>query len=180
MPSAGAFFFDGRPCLLDPLADAFLVSFHGLAYGPLRAPVHGVQQASDVIHVIAHAESALDVLGHPGTSPKIGGESGGLRAFEQVPFQPLAVALGEFGRPATGRNSFERRPAAKSRSVLPAPHAARIYVQAAGDFGLGQAMVEQIDGALAFALKFLRTALWTDRSPRHNKNGIGHYLCTIQ
>jgi len=48
----------------------------------LRNRVHSAQQAADVIGVITNAKGVLDVFGHAGTGPKIGGVSRGLSALQ--------------------------------------------------------------------------------------------------
>jgi len=174
MPSAGALFFNGRPRLLDPLADALFVALDSLACGLLRAPVHGVQQAADVIDVIANAEGVLDVLGYARTGPKIGGEPGSLRTLEQLLLQPLALAGGQFKRPSTGGNRLQSCPAASLQVMLPAAHTARIHIQAARDLGLSNPLFKQANGMLAFTLQLFWTALRSDKSPPHNKHSIGH------
>lgn len=158
----------------------FLVAFVGLARGLLWTPVHGVQQAADVIGVITNAKSALDMLGHAGTGPQIGRESGCLRSLEQLFLQLLALARREFQRPSAGGKRFESGPAAEAQGVLPAAHAARIDIQTARDFSLRQPLAEQIGGALALALQLFGSALRPDRSPPKNKNSIGLYFCRTQ
>src|ERR1700730_15307374 len=180
MPSADALFFNSRPRLLDPLADALFVAFDGFARGLLRTPLHGVQQAADVIDVIANAKAALDVLSHAETGPKIGRESGCLRALEQLLLQPLALAGGEFKRPFAGRNRFQSCPAAQLEVMLPAAHAARIDIQTARDLSLSKPLFQQPNSMLALPLQLLWTALRPDKSPPHNNHSIGHYLCRSQ
>ncbi len=67
-----------------------------------------------MIDVIANAESMLDELGHPGTSPNIVGKSGGLRTLEQLFLQPLPLAGREFKWPAARGYRLQGCPAAKS------------------------------------------------------------------
>ena len=179
-PSAGALFFNRGPNLFDPLPNSVFVPLDGFARGLLRAPVHGVQQPTYVIDVIAHAEAALDVLGHAGTGPQIGGESRRLRPAQQLLFQLLALARRQFRRPSAGRNGAQGGLASGALGALPTAHAAGINLEDAGDGSLSQALLEQIDGAFPFALQLLRTALRSDRSPPHNKSSIGHYLCRNQ
>ncbi|HTV54416.1 MAG TPA: hypothetical protein VMI06_05820 [Terriglobia bacterium] len=133
-----------------------------------------------MIDVIADAEGLLDVLGHTRTGPKIGGESGGLRTFQQLPLQPLALAGREFKRPSAGGNRLQGCPAASLQVMLPAAHAARIDIQAARDLGLSEPLFKQPNGMLAFTLQLFCTALRSDNSPPHNNHGIGHYLCRNQ
>ena len=100
-PSAGLF-FNGRPHLLDPLADTFFIAFHRPTGGLLWAPVHGVQQAADVIDMVANAKGALNVLGDAGTGPQISRESSYSGALEQMLFQPLALSRAKLAWPAAG------------------------------------------------------------------------------
>jgi len=162
------------------LGDALFVALDGLAYGFLRAPVHGVQQAADVIDVIANAEGLLDVLGHTGTGPKIGGKPGSMRALEKLLLQSLALAGREFKRPPAGRNRLQGCPAASLQVMLPSAHAARIDIEAARDLSLSKPLFKQPNGMLAFTLQLFWTALRSDNSPPHNNHSIGHYLCRNQ
>ncbi len=179
-PSAGALFFKRRPSLFDPLPNARFVALDGFARGLSWSPVHGVQQPTNVIDMIAHAEAAFDVLGDARTGPQVGGESRRLRPAQQLLFQLLALAQRQFRWSSAGRNGLQSGLACGALGALPATHAARIHLQKASDFSLRQILLEQIDGALPFALQLLRTALRSDRSPPHNKSGIGHYLCRNQ
>ena len=79
-----------------------------------RTPVHSVQQAAYVIGMIAHAKGALNMLGYAGAGPKIGRESGHLRALEQQSLQLLALAGGEFQRSSAGGNRLQCGPATES------------------------------------------------------------------
>lgn len=86
----------------------------------------------------------------------------------------LALAGREFKWPSAGRNRFQRCPPASLQVVLAAAHAARIDIQAARDLGLGQPLLQQSDGMLAFTLQLFRTALRSDNSPAHNNHIIGY------
>ena len=179
-PSADALFFNRGPNLLDPLPNSVFVPLDGFACGFLRAPVHGVQQSTNVIHAIAHTEAALDVLGDPRTGPQIGGESRRLRPAQQLLLQLLALLRRQFRRSSAGWNGSESSFASAALGTLPTADAARVNLEDAGDFSLRQALLEQIDGALTFALQLFRTALRSDRSPPHHQSSIGHYLCRNQ
>ena len=179
-PSAGALFFNRGPNLLDPLPNSVFVPLDGFACRFLRAPVHGVQQSTNVIHVIAHTEAALDVLGDPRTGPQIGAESRRLRTSQQLLLQLLALLRRQFRRSSAGWNGSESSFASAALGTLPTADAARVNLEDAGDFSLRQALLEQIDGALTFALQLFRTALRSDRSPPHHQSSIGHYLCRNQ
>ena len=179
-PSAGALFFNRGPNLLDPLPNSVFVPLDGFARRFLRAPVHGVQQSTNVIHVIAHTEAALDVLGDPRTGPQIGAESRRLRTSQQLLLQLLALLRRQFRRSSAGWNGSESSFASAALGTLPTADAARVNLEDAGDFSLRQALLEQIDGALTFALQLFRTALRSDRSPPHHQSSIGHYLCRNQ
>ena len=167
-------FFNGRPHLLDPLADAFFVAFDGSAGGLLRAPAHGVQQAADVIDVVANPKRALNVLGHAGTGPQISRESSCSRALEQMLFQSLSLSRGKLAWPAAGGHRLQRRSATETQIVLPSPYAARIDIHCPGHFSLSKSLFQQCDGMLPLALQLFRTALRSDSSPPSNKDSIGH------
>jgi len=139
-----------------------------------------VQQAADVIGVIANAKAALDVLSNAGADPKTGRESGGLRSLEQLLLQPLALSGEEFKRPSAGGDRLQSRLAAELDVMLPAAHAAWIHIQTARDLGLRKPLFKQANGVLAFTLQLFWTALRSDKSPPHNNPSIGHYLCRYQ
>jgi hypothetical protein len=133
-----------------------------------------------VIDMIANAKRAFDVFGHARTGPEIGSESGSMCALEQMPLQPLTLPRGEFKRPPACRDRFQCRPPADFQIMLPTTHAARIDIEAACDLGLSNPLFQESDGMLTFTLQLFWTALRSDRSPPHNKNSIGHYLCRNQ
>ncbi len=121
-----------------------------------------------MIDVVANAKGVLNVLGHTRTSPEIGGESGRQGTLEQMFFQPPPLPWGEFEWSATGGNCLQCRPATQTQIVFPSPHTTRVHIQYASDFGLGNALREQLSRPFALALQFLRTALRSDRSPPHS------------
>ena len=117
-PSAGALFFKRGPNLLDPLPNSVFVALDSFARGFLRAPVHGVQQPTNVIDVIAHAEAALDMFGDARTGPQIGSESCRLRPAQQLLLQLLALLPRQFRRSSAGRNGSEGRLASDTLGAL--------------------------------------------------------------
>jgi hypothetical protein len=135
-----------------------------------------VQQAADVIDVVANAKGVLNVLGHARAGPQISWESNCPRALEQMLFQPLALSRGELARPAAGGHRLQRRSAAEKQIMLPSPYAPRIEIHGPGHFGLSKSFFQQCDGMLPLALQLFRTAVRSDNSPPSDKDSIGHYF----
>jgi hypothetical protein len=142
--------------------------------------VQGVQQTTDVIDVVAYPEGAFDVLRHPGTGPKVGGETCRLGTLQQLFFQSLTLILVELERSSAGRNRLQSGSAAPAQIMLPTAYAAGIDAHRAGHLGLGKTLLKQSDSVLALALQFFRTALRSDKPPPLNNDSIGLYLCRNQ
>jgi hypothetical protein len=57
---------------MNPLTHAPIVTFLGLALGPLRAEATRPQQAPDVIRMVADVKVATDHVGDPSARPQAG------------------------------------------------------------------------------------------------------------
>src|SRR3990172_8421587 len=161
-----------------PASDGLLVALQGAARGLLRTPIQLVQQAPDVIDVIAHTKTPLDELGHPWAGPQIGVKSSGLRPLEQQRFEPMLVFGTQLGR-ATGRGlGTHTRRAASIGRPLPAPHTTPIDPDAPRYLKGHQSFLEQRQRSHASAFQFL----WASGGPHGAPpdQSIGHSLRRYQ
>ena len=129
----GGRFFYPRPILLHPVTDGHLVTLQGATRGLLRTPAQLMQQPSDMIDVIAHAEAALDQLRHPRAGPQIGVKARRLGALHEQPLEPCSLLGLELGRTSGGGLGPYTGFAPDSRGRLPTAHAAPIGADAPGD-----------------------------------------------
>ena len=172
-PSAGALFFNRGPNLLDPLPNSVFVPLDGFA--PVSAGSNSWCATADQCDPrdSAHRSCA-------GCARRSADRSTNrcrirrLRTSQQLLLQLLALLRRQFRRSSAGWNGSESSFASAALGTLPTADAARVNLDA-GDFSLRQALLEQIDGALTFALQLFRTALRSDRSPPHHQSSIGHY-----
>jgi hypothetical protein len=142
-------FFHGRPTLLLPLGDGFLVPFDGTAHGPLATETERAEQLPDMARMIADAELGLDHLGHAQRCRV----AKRLRTCYQHGLQlsePAGIQLGQAaGAAGLAKGSLAAFP------VLPHPAAQRLAgdLQLAGDPSLRNALAEKLQGFHAAALQ---------------------------
>jgi len=151
-PSLRAF-FNGRPSLLLPLGDGFLVPFDGTTHGPLATEAERAEQLPDMARMIADAELGLDHLGHAGASPQRRRVAKRLRACYQHGLQLSELAGIQLGQAAGAARLAQGGLAAFA--VLPHPAAHRLAgdLQLSGDLSLSNALAEQAQGFHAAALE---------------------------
>jgi hypothetical protein len=172
-PRRQAFFYP-RPVLLDPVADGRLVALQGATRGLLRTPAQLMQQPSDMIDVIAHAEAALDQLRHPRAGPQIGVKARRLGTLHEQPLEPCSLFGLELGRtPGSGLGPYPGFTLG-ARGRLPTAHAAPIGADAPGDLHRLESLLEQRQRAQSPTLQFL----WGSRRSHCAPPGpsVGHYL----
>ena len=109
--SGGGLFFNGTPGMAHPVANGFFIPLDGAALGLLGTPAQAMQEATDVIGVIVHMETASNPLRHTWAGPQFGFKTGGLCAAKQIFFQ---AALNRCGRPGAGRAANARLPRARA------------------------------------------------------------------
>jgi hypothetical protein len=93
-------FFYPRPGVLDPALDGGLVALAGATRGFLPAPAEAVQQAANMIAVMAHAETSPDQIGDPLRGPQGRREAVDFRALREQSGKPGQLPGCQFGGPS--------------------------------------------------------------------------------
>lgn len=83
--------------LLDPALDGWFVALAGATGGFLPAPTEAMQQAADVVAVIAHAETLPEQIGDPLGGPDRRGEPVGLGSARQQVGELSQLRAGQLG-----------------------------------------------------------------------------------
>lgn len=142
--SRGAFFFDGRPALGEPLPDRGLVALPRASRGLLGTPAPAPEQPADVPRMIPHTQIALDQAGHARARPHLAAEAVRLGAPAQAREDARFLRRREAVRTAWRRTLAQRRrPAALARAPHPLRDRARGDAQGRGDVALEPALREQ-------------------------------------
>ena len=123
-PCRRAFFYM-RPPFAPPALDFRFVAFAGAPLGFLRAPAAAAQDLPHMGRMVAHAEVALDHLGHPRQGPQLARVPVSGRPFQQQLQQLLFLFRRQARGPSRMRLRCQRLRAAFSCHLLPALHRRR-------------------------------------------------------
>jgi hypothetical protein len=147
-------FFYPRPVAGDPLADRLLVALPGAAGGALQRPAELVaQQLPDVGGVVTHPGGAPDDFCDAAKGPQVGVEAVGLGALQQRLLDSVQLRWGQLGRAAGRANAGKAVGAVGLPALVPAADGLAGDAQGAGHLGLVDALLEELGGVQAAALK---------------------------
>ena len=175
--SVQRFFYPG-PLGLDPELDGGFVSLDGPTLRLLGAPAQRMQDASDVVDMIANSKDLLDHLNDPGTGPEVRRKARPAGASKQDRFQSLLGPRVEPWRPPwqwLGSNSS--RPALQE-ARFPAPDAAAVNSNPSRDLPRQESFLQLRHGTKTSLFQVPCTSGWSHRFPPDQS--IGHLLCRSQ
>jgi len=161
--------------------DGFFVALASAAGGFLPTPAKTVEQATDMIAIIAHVEPLPDQLGDPLRRPHLGREAvshgslreqaGQLRQFPPRKFGPGSRML------ASGESPTSSTPV----GAPPGPHGLPTDSGSAGHLGFGSALANPRDGLATANLESCKIPMGVvvgDHASWSHFNGrISIYLC---
>jgi hypothetical protein len=163
---------------MDPSANPLVIPFLGADLRALGRQAAGAQQATDMVGVVDDVKALTDQVSNPPTGPQGGGESAGLRPFQNPSYQGGPLGSCQFRWPAGSALGLQACLALASVDAPPSPHRSAIDPQSLGhDMGL-QALPEKLQGAESSLFEFGRAAMWSHTIPPHGI--LGHYLCRSQ
>jgi len=178
MPLAARRFFYLGPTGLDPALDGDRVALDGPTLRFLRAPAQRMQKPADVVDVITDAEGFMDNLGDTGTCPEVRSVARRAGASKESGFQPLfclAIQLGRSTRQGLGPDGSQ---SIRQKRGFPAPNAATVNTDFAGNLYRLKSVLKKRDGAKASLFKELCASGWSHLYPP--EQSIGHLIYRSQ
>ncbi len=128
-------FFYAWPSVLDPAADGFLVSLTGATGGFLPTPAKPMQQATNVIAVIANAKAPPQQIGNALCGPDGGRKSVRFGAVCQQTWKLSQLCASQFGRATRARDTTQPRHSSSAGQSRPLVHGLPAHTQLAGNGG---------------------------------------------
>lgn len=172
--SAAGRFFYARPSLLDPALDGLLVPLTSAACRLLPTPTKPMQQATDVIAVIANAQAPPEQIGDALRGPDSSGKSVGFGAVRQQTGKLGQLCASQFGRATRARDTAQPRPSSSAGLLRPLMHSLSAHTQLAGNSGQRLAPPDAGQGGQAARLQHSSVSL--HECNIHCLSGMSSYL----
>ena len=151
--SAAGRFFYSWPGVFDPVPDGLLVPLTSATGWFLPTPTKAMQQAADVIAVIANAEVSPNQVGYPLRGPHAGGKPVGFGAPHQQTRKLGQLCASQFGRATRARNAAQPRRSSPAGPTRPLMHGLSAHAQLTGNSGQRFAPLDAGQGGQAARLQ---------------------------
>jgi hypothetical protein len=149
---AGRFFY-ARPSLLDPAPDGLLVPLASTARRLLPTPTKPMQQATDVIAVVANAKAPPKKVCDALRGPDGGGKSVRFSTVRQQPWKLSQLCASQFGRATRARDTTQPGHSSSAGLLRPLVHSLPTHTQLAGNGGQRFAPADAGQGGQAARLQ---------------------------